>query len=367
MAEICFDGIELSPPWFDFDRHATKCKGSPLGTIAGLAISIAVPFVAPAIAGAIFGSSIMAGLGGILATAGTGAVLGGIGAAVTGGDWMQGALFGGLGAGAVQGLGLLGSTANPIFGGAGAGAQAAGIAAAGTPGAAAPAGLAAGTQAAAGLAPSAAAGTAAGLGAAGAAGTAAPTGLAAFGANLPWDKLGNAAMAAAPQLLGAAVSELSPPSEAALAAEQMAQQDMQQQQEVYSMAMNNARNINPEYFAQDAANAARLRVATAAAEGARTPGLYDPARYASDNRKNAVAGVQAAGTAYNDSYLTALQAQYGATYTAAGLRPNNAAYSEYLASYGVDAEREKRAEEMSKFLTPFSQAFAKSTNTSQVT
>ena len=66
-------------------------------------------------------------------------------------------------------------------------------------------------------------------------------------------------------------------------------------EEVYNMAMNNARSMNPEYFAQDAANAAQLRVATAAAEGARTPGLYDPARYASDNRKNAVAGVQAAG------------------------------------------------------------------------
>jgi hypothetical protein len=108
-------------------------------------------------------------------------------------------------------------------------------------------------------------------------------------------------------------------------------------------------------------------VATAAAEGARTPGLYDPARYASDNRKAAVAGVQAAGTAYNDSYLTALEAQRGATYNAQMMKPNYQAYSEYLSQYGVDAEREKRAEEMSKFLTPFAQSFAKTTNTQQVT
>lgn len=372
MAEVCMAGIEIGAPLREYEFRPTEFKGSPLGTLAGIAVSIAVPFVAPALAGAIFGSSVMAGLGGILATAGTGAVLGGVGAALTGGDWAQGALFGALGGAGVQAMGGFGSSAAPIFGSplTGAGAtQSAGLLGFG---AAAPMGGAAGATAASAATAAPAMAMDIGLGAAPAAGalgapaTAAPTGLAALGAGLPWDKLGNAAAAAAPQLLGTALSELTPSSDAALAAEEAAAGQMAQDQELYNAAMSNVRNMNPEYFAQDAANAARLRVATAAAEGARTPGLYDPARYASDNRKTAVAGVQAAGTAYNDSYLTALEAQRNATYNATSLRPNYSAYSEYLSSYGVDAEREKRAEEMTKFLTPFGQAFAKSTNTSQV-
>jgi len=370
VAEVCMAGIEIGAPLREYEFRPTEFKGSPLGMLAGIAVSIAVPFVAPAVAGAIFGSSVMAGLGGILATAGTGAVLGGVGAALTGGDWAQGALFGALGGAGVQAMGGFGSSAAPLFGSPVTGANAVQSAGLLGFGAAAPMGGAAGATAASAAT---AAPAAAGLGAVGAASgasalgaTAAPTGLAALGAGLPWDKLGNAAAAAAPQLLGTALSELTPSSDAALAAEEAAAGQMAQDQELYNAAMSNVRNMNPEYFAQDAANAARLRVATAAAEGARTPGLYDPARYASDNRKTAVAGVQAAGTAYNDSYLTALEAQRNATYNASAMRPNYSAYSEYLSSYGVDAEREKRAEEMTKFLTPFGQAFAKSTNTSQV-
>lgn len=84
--------------------------GGGIGKVLGVVVAIAVPFVAPAVASAIgLGSS-------ILASAATGAVLGGLGAAATGGDWRMGALTGGLGAGLVQYGGGFGSTNNPLFG-----------------------------------------------------------------------------------------------------------------------------------------------------------------------------------------------------------------------------------------------------------
>jgi hypothetical protein len=91
--------------------------GGGLGKVLGIALAIAVPFVAPMLASAVFGASVMAGaVTGTLATAATGAVLGGIGSSLTGGDWKRGALFGGLGAGFTQGMGGFGSTNNPLFG-----------------------------------------------------------------------------------------------------------------------------------------------------------------------------------------------------------------------------------------------------------
>ena len=91
--------------------------GGGLGKVLGIALAIAVPFVAPYVASAVFGASVMAGaVSGTLAAAATGAVLGGAGAALTGGDWKKGALFGGLGSGFTQGMGGFGSTNNPVFG-----------------------------------------------------------------------------------------------------------------------------------------------------------------------------------------------------------------------------------------------------------
>lgn len=91
--------------------------GGGLGKILSVAVAIAVPFVAPMVASAVFGASVMAGaVTGTLASVATGAVLGGAGAALTGGDWRKGALFGGLGAGFTQGMGGFGSTNNPLFG-----------------------------------------------------------------------------------------------------------------------------------------------------------------------------------------------------------------------------------------------------------
>jgi hypothetical protein len=100
-------------------RLEAEMKGGGLGAVLGIAIAIAVPFVAPAIAGAVFGSSVMAGaITGTLASAATGAVLGGLGAKLTGGDWRQGMLMGGIGGGLTQGMGGFGSTNNPLFGNA---------------------------------------------------------------------------------------------------------------------------------------------------------------------------------------------------------------------------------------------------------
>jgi hypothetical protein len=121
MAKLSFDGIDFpQQSLYGFPgqltpiamavRGDTELKGGGVGKILAVAVAIAVPFVAPAVASAIgLGSS-------ILASAATGAVLGGLGAAATGGNFAQGALMGGIGAGAVQWGGGLGSTSNPLFG-----------------------------------------------------------------------------------------------------------------------------------------------------------------------------------------------------------------------------------------------------------
>lgn len=91
-------------------RMDSEMKGGGLGAVLSVAVAIAVPFAAPAIASAI-------GLGtSVLASAATGAVLGGLGASLTGGNFWQGALMGGIGGGLVQWGGGFGSTNNPLFG-----------------------------------------------------------------------------------------------------------------------------------------------------------------------------------------------------------------------------------------------------------
>ena len=86
----------------------------------GFVIAIAIPFAAPAIAGALATAG-LTGFGGWLGSAAVGAGLGAANAAVTGGNIAQGALFGGLGAGinaGLQGLPMIG-TATPAAGTAG--------------------------------------------------------------------------------------------------------------------------------------------------------------------------------------------------------------------------------------------------------
>lgn len=348
---------------------AEQSSGSIWGTvatIAGIAAAVAIPFLAPAIAGSIFGASVMAawgGFGGVLAAAGTGAVLGGlVGAGVNvanGRDWQSGAatgaLFGGLGGGAVQGVGGFASGAAPLFGAPTSG------------------GITAFAPAAATAAPSVA-GTAFGGGVAGVGTTAlgasgaAPAGLSALGQGfqMPWDKLWNAGTMAIPQLLGAATAEVMPPSDEAQGLQDAMEESYQQQQAQYELAMKGGMDIDPHYFAQTAANAARLRTAGMIKEGNRAAygGVNDPARAAAENRRASVAASSASGQAYNDSYLTALQAKQGAVSAAAGLRPDINSYASGLTEYGVDAEKKKRSEDWTAWLAPFAGAFAK-TNTSQ--
>ena len=344
---------------------ATKSKGGNpfglLGSLAGIAVAIAVPFVSPAIAGAIFGPSVMAALGGwggILATAGTGAVLGGIGAAVTGNDWRTGALLGGLGGGVAQGFGGLAG---------GAGLFGAGTASALAPGAASTtAGLtAAAPSAIAPITGVATAGGALGSGLAAGAAPAAVGGLGAF--QMPWDKLFNAGLGAAPTLLGSALGEYLPPSEEAQAQDEAMQKAQEADDKTYKLALREYNSIDPDYFAQTAANSARLRSAMMTKEGMNTAynaGLADPSRVAAEARRNSVAASTTSGQAYNDAYLTALEAKRGQASVVAGLRPSGN-IAKYLTEYGSAAERKKRAEELAGLFAPFSSAFLKTNTAAQ--
>jgi len=121
--QISFDGIDyvrptlFNGPALDFNgtpsfrlnpimdgiRQETELKGGGgLGAVLGAVVAIAVPFVAPFVAESLFATSAMSAFAATATTAATGAVLGGLGAAATGGDWRMGALTGGIGSGAMQ-------------------------------------------------------------------------------------------------------------------------------------------------------------------------------------------------------------------------------------------------------------------------
>ncbi len=371
MPEICFDGIACQPSLDIAARHEDEFKGAggnALTAIAGIAVSIAVPFLAPTVAGAIFGASAMAGLSGAILAGGVGAALGAAGAYLTGNDPILGALTGGLGAGAVQGFGAFGA----VTGGAGGtsflapGGVGTGLVNFGqtVPGAVAP-GVAAPGAVSAGL--SAPSYTAATLGAP--AGVAAPAagGFMGLGAT-ETAALGNAAIMAAPQAIGMLGAEFLPPSDQALATEAALRQQYDQQQDLYTQAMNTAQNISPELMAQNLAGQAQLQSAQIIAEGdsAGTQGGYDPAREESRQRKQAVAGSTMRGTGYMQGMLAGTEAQADATVRAAGLRPGYADYLTALSSFGTDAERKRRAAELAGFAEPFAGAFVKAKPTDQV-
>lgn len=155
-----------------------------------------------------------------------------------------------------------------------------------------------------------------------------------------------------------------PASAEATAADAQAKQVLEGQQTEYEAALRQIKAIDPDYFAQNAANAAKLRVASATAEGVRSTGggLNDPARMAAENRRNAVASVNSSGQAYNDAYVNALGRQYEATSRAGLLRPNYSDYYKTLDEFGTSAEERKRAEEIAKLAGPFATAFAPSAN-----
>ena len=364
MPEICFDGIVCQPSLDIAARHEDEFKGAggnALTAIAGIAVSIAVPFLAPTVAGAIFGGTAMASIGGAILAGGVGAALGAAGAYLTGNDPLLGALTGGLGAGVVQGFGAFGSVAGGIgapgtsafaSGGVGNGLINFGQTVSGvtTPGIAgvAPGAIGAGTSA-----PSY---TAATLGAP--TGTPAAGGFMGLGAT-ETVALTNAALDAAPQAIGMLGSEFLPPSDQALATEAALNKQFGEQQDLYTQAMNNARNISPDLMAQNLAGQAQLQSAQVLAEGdsAGTQGSYDPAREESRQRKQAVAGATMRGTGYMQGMLAGTEAQADATVKAAGLRPGYADYLQNLSDFGTSAERKKRAEDLSGFASPFFGAF----------
>lgn len=367
MPEICFDGIVCQPSLDIAARHEDEFKGAggnALTVIAGIAVSIAVPFLAPTVAGAIFGASAMAGLSGAILAGGVGAALGAAGAYLTGNDPLLGALTGGLGAGAVQGFGAFGSVAGGIgapgtspfaSGGVGNGLINFGQTVPGvtTPGIAgvAPGAIGAGTSA-----PSY---TAATLGAP--VGAPAAGGFMGLGAT-ETVALTNAALDAAPQAIGMLGSEFLPPSDQALATEAALNKQFGEQQDLYTQAMSNARNISPDLMAQNLAGQAQLQSAQVLAEGGQggydgIQGSYDPAREEARQRKQAVAGSTMRGTGYMQGMLAGTEAQTNATVKAAGLRPGYADYLQNLSDFGTSAERKKRAEDLSGFASPFFGAF----------
>lgn len=372
MPEICFDGIVCQPSLDIAARHEDEFKGAggnALTAIAGIAVSIAVPFLAPTVAGAIFGGTAMAGLSGAILAGGVGAALGAAGAYLTGNDPLLGALTGGLGAGAVQGFGAFGAvtgaggTSFLAPGGVGTGLVNFGQA---VPGVAAPSAMLTTPTGAAISATQQAAISGLGAPAAGVT-TPAAGGFMGLGATEA-TALGNAAIMAAPQAIGMLGSELLPPSDQALATEAALKQQFGQQQDLYTQAMNTARNISPDLMAQNLAGQAQLQSAQVLAEGdsAGVQGGYDPAREEARQRKQAVAGSTMRGTGYMQGMLAGTEAQADATVRAAGLRPGYADYLTNLANFGTDAERKKRAADLAGFAEPFAGAFVKAKPTDQV-
>lgn len=372
MSEVSFDGIMFEPS-FDCMRCSEEFKGggNALTMIAGIAVSIAVPFLAPTVAGAIFGASAMAGLSGAILAGGVGAAMGAAGAYLTGNDPLMGALTGGLGAGAVQGFGAFGAvspaaqggTSFLAQGGVGTGlANFGGAAPATTAGLTTPTGAAisatqqaaiSGLGAAPGVATSTAAGAAPGL----------------LGLDpVTSQKLINASLGVAPQAIGALGAELLPPSEGALANEQMLTDQYNQQRDAYNAAMASANGISPELMAQNLANQAQLQSAQVIAEGdpTGTQGAYDPAREQARIRKQSVVGSAQRGTGYIQGMMAGTQLKNEAVRTATGLMPNSATYMQNLSDYGADAERKRRAEAIGGFATPFANVFSSAPATSQV-
>ena len=379
MAEVVFDGITFEHTLPDVSRHDTEFKGgggNALTAIAGIAVSIAVPFLAPTVAGAIFGTSVMSGITGAILAGGVGAAMGAAGAYLTGNDPLLGAITGGLGAGAIQGmnLGAFGAVAPGGAGAFGAPLTTQGLVNLGgmIPGLAAPS-MAATPAAAAAAAPAGAmitTPTGATLGAATQAAIsnvpAAAAGLggvtAAQGVNLT-----NAAIGAAPQLLGTAIGELLPPSEEALAADAALKAQYEQQQSLYNQALASAQNISPELMAQNLANQAQLKTAQLIAEGdvINASDMADPNRQAGLQRRALVSGSQMSGTGYMQGITEGQNLKENSLYRAQAMQPSWANYAQGLADYGSAAERKRNAEMVAGLAQPFANAFTTATNTSQ--
>lgn len=209
------------------------------GMILGAVAAIAVPFLAAPIAGALFGGASV--IGSAIVGAGLGAVAGGAGAALTGGNIMQGALFGAAGGGIGSGIGAAAGGAGWLAGGAGAAGAVPG--AVGT-GLNVGAGLSAGT-----------AGTAATTAATAAGGAAAGTVTVGGQATL-MSKLTQSLLGQAPQMIGQVVASMSAPDSAQYLSQLEQEMETMRDQDaagyaarkaIFDQVYNEARNRDPRF------------------------------------------------------------------------------------------------------------------------
>lgn len=343
-------------------KRAFKKFAKPLAMVAGIALSIAVPFIAAPVAGMIFSGTALAtgAIGGALAGAGMGAVAGALTAYGTGQNVLMGAALGGLGGGLGGGIAGYGQTGG-LFGA---------------------------------LSPSQA--PASGIGALPTVGTAniVPTGTTVTGAaGEPWNVvtttpgsagtvttggmsdltkgLLEATLKAAPAAIGTLVSSLAPSDVGAAAAELQAEMARLQQSDI--AAYNKAKMLYDQLYARyqqiDPVAAAQLAEADVQAK---TAGLISQvsaprgaasAEYATDaeKRRIAVQGAQEASGAYTDAYYRGEGAKTQALGQLAGLIPRyESSTSGMLSSRLTRAEQERAglAQDVSSFLTPYAMALA---------
>jgi len=337
-------------------KRAFKKIAKPLAMVAGIALSIAVPFIAAPVAGMIFGSTALGAgaIGAAIAGAGMGAAAGALTAYGTGQNVLMGAALGGLGGGLAGGFAgysatgtMLGNTADAVYG--------AGMAASAISG---PGAAAAGAAAAGAGAP----------GATGAAGTAGAAGTTAASTGIG-SRLLEASLKVAPAAIGTLVSSLADADVAAAAAELQAEMQRLQNSDIeaynrakmlYDQLYARYQQIDPVAAAQLAEANVQMKVAGQIA-GVSTPRGAASAGYADDaeKRRLAVAGAQEASGAYTGAYY---QGEGEKTAALRGLTPPRyeSSSGNYLTARLNRAEAQKAglASDVSSFLTPYALALA---------
>ena len=350
-------------------KRAFKKFAKPLAMVAGIALSIAVPFIAAPVAGMIFGSTALAGaagsfgatIGAAIAGAGLGAAAGALTAYGTGQNVLMGAALGGLGGGIGGGIaGYTSGVAGAAGTAAGAGTDLAGAAALGGGQYAVPTSASIG-----GAAPATVAGQ-----------VGMPTGMAAAstasaGMSATTKALLEASLKAAPAAIGTLVSSLAPSDLGAATAELKAEMERLQQSDI--AAYNKAKMLYDQLYARyqqfDPVAAAQLAEADVQAKtaglisGVSAPRGAASAEYATDaeKRRIAVQGAQEASGAYTDAYYRGEGAKTQALAGLSGAIPRYQSSSgDYLTSRLNRAEAQKAglASDVSSFLTPYAMALA---------
>lgn len=355
-------------------KKAFKKYAKPLAMVAGIALSIAVPFIAPAAAGFIFGGTALGAgaIGAAIAGAGMGAAAGALTAYGTGQNVLMGAALGGLGGGLGGGLSgfgqtgtLLGNTADAVYGSGMAASAVSGSATAGLGGIAPMAGPAPGA-----VPPPntpwnvvttvpGSAGTV----------TTAATGA---GMSATTKALFEATLKAAPAAIGTLVSTLAPSDVGAATAELQAEMQRLQNSDIeaynkakvlYDQLYARYQQIDPVAAAQLAEGNVQMKVAGALSDVGRTV----PAGAASnvyqteaEKRRIRVAGAAEGTNAYTNAYY---QGEGAKTQALAGLLTPpkySSSTGDYLAARvnRAEAQRAGLASDIAGFLTPYALALA---------